>query len=99
MTVEAGLAASDERDSSGAASSIAANRELPRDNITISEDESDQGDDVGQIPGHVEHILRSVDDFFKRGDTITSNEAVIGEHVHAGAAEFNVSYMIDNQLQ
>ena len=96
VAVEARLAASDERDSGGTASSIAADRELPRDNITISENESYQGDNVSQIPGHVEHILRSVDDFFKRGDTITSNEAVVGEHVHAGAADFNVSYTINS---
>lgn len=91
VAVETRLAASDERDSGGAASSIAADREFPRDNIAISEDESDQRDDVGEIPGHVEDVLRSVDDLLERGDTITSNEPVVGEHVHAGAADIIVS--------
>jgi hypothetical protein len=64
VAVEARLAASNERNSGCAASSIAADGELPRDNIAVSKDESDQGDDVGQIPGHVEDVLRSVDDLF-----------------------------------
>lgn len=97
VTVEARLAASNERNSGCAASSIAADGKLPRDNIAISEDESDQGDDVGEIPSHVEDVLRSVDDLLERGNTITSNETVVGEHVHAGAAKANVSYTIDDK--
>jgi hypothetical protein len=96
VAIEARLAAGDERDSGRAAGSIAANGELPRDDIAVSENESDQGDDIGQIPGHVEDVLRSVDHLLERGNTITSNEAVVGEHVHAGAAKANVSYAIDD---
>lgn len=96
VAVEARLATSNERDGRRAASSIAANRELPRDDIAISEYESDQSDDVGQIPGHVEHVLGSVDDLLERGDTITSNKAVVGEHVHTGATEIKVSHSINN---
>lgn len=96
VAVEARLAAGDERNSGGAASSIAADGELPRDHIAISEYESDQSDDVGQIPGHVEHVLGGVDDLLERGDTITSNEAVVGEHVHARAAKIVVSNSINN---
>ena len=47
VAVEARLAASDERNSGSAASSIAADGELPRDNVAVSKDKSDQGDDVG----------------------------------------------------
>jgi hypothetical protein len=47
VAVEARLAASDERDSGGAASSIAANGEFPRNNISISENQSDKSDDIG----------------------------------------------------
>lgn len=95
VTVETRLAAGDERDGGRAAGGITTDGKLPRDHIAISEDESDQRDNVGQVPGHVEDVLRSVDHFLKRGDAITSNEAVVGEHVHTGAAGTNVSHMID----
>lgn len=89
VTVEARLATSDEGDGGCAAGSIATDGELPRDHVAVSEDESDQSDDVGEIPGHVEDVLRSVDDLLKRGDTVTSNEAVVGEHVHAGTTDYH----------
>jgi hypothetical protein len=96
VAVQTRLAASDERNSSCAASSIAADGKFPRDNITVSEDESDERDDVREIPGHVEDVLGSVNDLLQRSDAITGNEAVVGEHVHAGAADFNVSYTINS---
>lgn len=96
VAIETRLAASDERDGGRAASSITTNGELPRDNVTVSEDKSDQSNDVGEIPGHVEDVLRSVDDLLERCDTVTSNEAVVGEHVHAGATKINVRHTINN---
>jgi len=96
VAVETRLAASDERNSGCAASSIAADGEFPRDNIAVSEDESDERDDVREIPSHVEDILGSVNDLLQRSDAITGDEAVVGEHIHARAANIDISYTIDS---
>ena len=91
VAVETRLAASDERNSGCAASSIAADGEFPRDNIAVSEDESDERDDVREIPSHIEDVLGGVNDLLQRSDAITGNEAVVGKHVHAGATATSIS--------
>ena len=91
VAVQAWLAAGDERDGGRARGGIAADGEPLADGVSISEHGGDEGDDDGEVVVHVPDVLLGVDHFDKVCDAVTSNEAVVGEQVHAGAADSYIS--------